>query len=46
MTVEETDMNIQRPVTALSLRLPTTAGALEAFHLSAPRDFPSASRAR
>ncbi len=33
-------MNIQRPVTALSLRLPTSSGALEAFEMSAPRNFP------
>jgi hypothetical protein len=33
-------MNVQRPVTALSLRLPAAAGRLETFNLSAPRDFP------
>src|SRR3954464_2289347 len=33
-------MNVQRPVTALSLRLPAAAGPLETFNLSAPRDFP------
>src|SRR5688572_19416294 len=33
-------MNIQRPVTALSLRLPSTDGKLERFDLSAPRNFP------
>jgi len=33
-------MNIQRPVTALSLRLPADGGGLETFRLSAPRDFP------
>jgi hypothetical protein len=33
-------MNIQRPVAALSLRLPTAEGRLERFDMSAPRDFP------
>jgi hypothetical protein len=33
-------MNIQRPVTALSLHLPTAGGKLERFDLSAPRNFP------
>ena len=33
-------MNIQRAVTALSLRLPTAAGRLERFDLSVPKDFP------
>jgi Protein of unknown function (DUF993) len=33
-------MNIQRPVTALSLRLPTAGGKLERFDMSAPRNFP------
>ncbi|HKH35051.1 MAG TPA: dihydrodipicolinate synthase family protein [Beijerinckiaceae bacterium] len=33
-------MNIQRPVAALSLRLPAAEGRLERFDMSAPRDFP------
>ena len=33
-------MNIQRPVTALSLRLPIEGGRIEPFRLSVPRDFP------
>ncbi|MFL4975832.1 MAG: dihydrodipicolinate synthase family protein [Microvirga sp.] len=33
-------MNIQRAVTALSLRLPTAGGRLERFDLSVPKDFP------
>src|SRR5215203_2732186 len=33
-------MNIQRAVTALSLRLPTAAGRLERFDMSVPKDFP------
>src|SRR3954470_23464331 len=33
-------MNVQRPVTALSLRLPAPGGGLETFNMSAPRDFP------
>jgi Protein of unknown function (DUF993) len=33
-------MNVQRPVTALSLRLPTAGGKLERFDMSAPRNFP------
>jgi Protein of unknown function (DUF993) len=33
-------MNIQRPVTALSLRLPTAGGGLERFDMSAPGNFP------
>ena len=33
-------MNIQRPVTALSLRLPSAGGKLERFDMSAPRNFP------
>src|SRR3712207_3023828 len=33
-------MNVQRPVTALSLRLPTAGGRIETFNMSAPRDFP------
>ena len=33
-------MNIQRPVTALSLRLPSAGGKLERFDMSAPEDFP------
>ena len=33
-------MNVQRPVTALSLRLPTADGRLETFDMSVPRDFP------
>jgi hypothetical protein len=33
-------MNVQRPVTALSLRLPTAGGKLDRFDMSAPRNFP------
>src|SRR5918911_1883784 len=33
-------MNVQRPVTALSLNLPTASGRLERFDLSVPKDFP------
>ena len=33
-------MNIQRAVTALSLRLPTAAGRIERFDMSVPKDFP------
>jgi Protein of unknown function (DUF993) len=33
-------MNIQRPVAALSLRLPAPGGRLERFEMSAPRNFP------
>jgi hypothetical protein len=33
-------MNVQRPVTALSLNLPTAGGRIETFRMSAPRDFP------
>jgi hypothetical protein len=33
-------MNVQRPVAALSLDLPTAGGRLETFRMSAPRDFP------
>jgi hypothetical protein len=33
-------MNVQRPVTALSLRLPSVGGRLERFDLSVPKDFP------
>jgi hypothetical protein len=33
-------MNIQRPVAALSLRLPAAEGRLERFDMSASRDFP------
>ena len=33
-------MNIQRPVTALSLRLPTARRQAREFRLSAPRNFP------
>src|SRR3954462_9717177 len=33
-------MNVQRPVTALSLRLPAAGGRIETFNMSAPRNFP------
>jgi hypothetical protein len=33
-------MNVQRPVTALSLRLPTDGGKLETFRMSKPLDLP------
>jgi hypothetical protein len=33
-------MNVQRPVTALSLNLPSAGGKLERFDLSVPKDFP------
>jgi hypothetical protein len=37
---KEANMNVQRPVSALSLRLPTGPGAIETFRMAAPRNFP------